>query len=257
MPNKQAKVDEGAEPETVQLELEGFTPLPEDRDGIVQLLNQLFPKNSGLHLGGIADYIISLENVGTIVKNCSEVTEAAATDADDQEDDDIVFSITTVVSLTKPSIAKCSVLADLKKFLLDLASKSESAASEVNAIKALLNGEASKKCALLLNERFVNLPPSISAKAVDALPAEIQNLKEEERPTDLLILTRGLKPENAGTLVYIQPEMEIVRQAADACLETKITNASDGDDPETVIYILMAVKMSSLPGIIESLADMP
>ncbi|VDL86162.1 unnamed protein product [Schistocephalus solidus] len=256
MPNKQVKLDEAAEHETVQLELEGFSPQPEDRDGIIQLLNQLFPKNSGLHLGGIADYIISLENVGTIVKNCSEITEADTHDADD-EDDDIVFSLTTVLTLTKPSISKFSVLTDLKKFLLDLACKSESAASEVNAIKALLDGEASKRCALLLNERFVNLPPSISAKAVEALPAEVQNLKEEERPSDLLILTRALKPENVSTLVYIQPEMEIVRQAADASLETKITNASDDGDPETVIYILMAVKLSSLPAIIDSLADMP
>nr|VZH99530.1 unnamed protein product [Spirometra erinaceieuropaei] len=256
MPNKQAKVDESAEPETVQLELEGFSPQPEDRDGIIQLLNQLFPKNSGLHLGGIADYILSLENVGTVVKNSSEVTETDA-DAADDEDEDIVFSLTTVLSLTKPSIARCPVLADLKRFLLDLVSKSESTSSEVNTIKALLEDKASKGCALLLNERFVNLPPSISAKAVDALPAEIQNLKEEERPSDLLILTRALKPENLGTLVYIQPEMEIVRQAADASLETKITNASDGDDPETIIYVLMAVKLSSLPGIIDSLADMP
>ncbi|VDD84089.1 unnamed protein product [Mesocestoides corti] len=251
---KRQKLDDVSEDEVVQLELEGFSPQPEDRDGIIQLLKQAMPKDSNLSLGGIADYIIAHSTVGTVVKNCFDDAEL---DAAVSDDDNIIFSLTTVVSLTNSAASRSSVISDLRVFLNSFLSRAGLQTQDSRVISKILSGASSQKPALLLNERFVNLPPSIAAQAVAALPSEVQNLPDDERPTHLIILTRALRSEPSNDLIYVQPEMEIVRKVAIAAVEIISVDSTVDEETETITYVIMAIDFNSLPEILELLADAP
>lgn len=253
MKQKARKTDNEAEGDIIQLELEGFSPQAEDRDGIIQLLNQLMPKDSNLHLGGIADFIIAQSTVGTVVKNCSEEDEADAND----DDDNIVFSLTTVISLCEATVSRSSTVSDLRNFLKTFASRAESTHPDTKALLNIINGTSTEKPALLLNERFVNLPPSTAAQAVAALPEEVKSLPEAEQPTHLIVLTRALKAEGSTDLVYIQPEMELVRKASVAAIEIDVVNKAAEDATEKITYVIMAIDFSRLPEVLDMLANMP
>lgn len=250
MKPKERKVDDESDGDTVQLELEGFAPQAKDRDGIVQLLNQLLPKDSNLHLGGIADFIIEQGSVGTVVKSFSDETEAA-------DDDDIVFSLTTIISFGESVTKRSQAVCDLRDFLTKFIERAESSNANSSVLLKIIKGSNSEKPGLLLNERFVNLPPTIASQAVAALPEEVKSLPDEERPSHLIVLTRALKSETSDEILYIQPEMELVRKVALAAVQTNVVNNTADGDEETIIYVVMAIEFSSLPEILDMLANIP
>ncbi|CDS42045.1 CDK regulator involved in ribosome export [Echinococcus multilocularis] len=253
MSSKRSKRNEEfADDDLVELDLEGFPPQSEDRDGIIQLLRQHIPKASNVNLGELADYIIAQGSVGTVVKNGSSETDTV-----EDDDDDIVFSLTTVITLCGSVVSRSSIVSELRDFLQSCISRAESSSPDYKTLLKVLMGEASEKPALLINERLVNLPPAVSAEAVAVLPQEIQTLPEEERPTHLIILTRAVKSKDTDELIYIQPEMEIVRKVAFAVGETEFADVTVGVDAESIIYVLMAIDFSSLPEILDLLSDNP
>ncbi|VDK35407.1 unnamed protein product [Taenia asiatica] len=252
-PKKSKREEESSDVDIVELDLEGFSPRSEDRDGIIQLLKQHIPKESNISLGELADYIIAQDSVGTVVKNA--VTEADT--AEDDNDDDIVFSLTTVISLCGPAVTRSSVVSELRDFISSCISRVEQSSPDAKTLLKVLMGQASEKPALLINERLVSLPPAVAAEAVAALPQEIQTLPEEERPTHLIIITRAVKSEDEDELIYIQAEMEIVRKVAFAVVETEFVNVAVDEDSETITYVIMAIDFSSLPEILDLLAADP
>lgn len=252
-PKKSKREEESTDEDIVELDLEGFSPQSEDRDGIIRLLKQHIPKESNISLGALADYIIAQDSVGTVVKTA--VCEADA--AKDDDEDDIVFSLTTVISLCGSAVTRSSIVSELRDFISSCISRAEHSSPDAGTLLKVLMGQASEKPALLINERLVNLPAVVAAGAVAVLPQEIQTLPEEERPTHLIILTRAVKFEDADELVYIQTEMEIVRKVAFAVVETEFVDVSADGDSETITYVIMAIDFSSLPEILDLLAANP
>ena len=246
---KKRRDDDFENEEIVRVELEGFPPKPEDRDGIIQLLKQSMPKDSNLPLGDLADFIIAQPFLGTVVKN-----EFDETDADD-DDDDIVFSLTTVVSLCESVVSRSSIISKLRDFLKSFISRGNLSSTDARTLVKILMGEGPGKPGLLINERFVNLPPRVAAESVAALPQEILNLPEEDRPTHLFILTRVFKSPESNEEVYVQPEMEVVRKMALAVIETEVVNTAPDGDMETIIYVIMAINFSNLSEILDILAS--
>ncbi|KAL5110391.1 hypothetical protein TcWFU_005396 [Taenia crassiceps] len=252
-PKKSKREGEPLDDDIVELDLEGFSPQLEDRDGIIQLLKQHIPKESNISLGELADYIIAQDSIGTVVKNA--VSEADT--AKDEDDDDIVFSLTTVISLFGSALTRSSVVSELRDFISSCISRVEQTSPDAKTLLKVLMGQASEKPALLINERLVNLPPAVAAEAVAVLPQEINTLPEGERPTQLIVLTRVVKSEDADELIYIQTEMETVRKVAFAVVETEFVDVSVDEDSETITYVIMAIDFSSLPEILDLLAISP
>ncbi|KAM3184499.1 hypothetical protein ACTXT7_008239 [Hymenolepis weldensis] len=249
MSAKRSKCDEEeSENVFVNLELEGFTPEEEDRDGIIQMLKQLLPKTANLRLTGLADYIIHREKVGTVVKYSDYEAEV-------DDDEDIVFSITSLINLFEPAISQHPDIADLRKFLENFVSSSKPSNSDTVKIVKVLTGASSEKPALLVNERYVNLPAEVAEKSISALLDEINGLPENEKPTHIIILTRAIKSPDSSELIYIQPEMENVRKFALAISETNVTTPTVDDENETVTFVTMVVDVPSLPEIVDNITS--
>ncbi|VDM32476.1 unnamed protein product [Hydatigera taeniaeformis] len=249
---KSKRSEESPDEDVIELDLEGFSPQLEDRDGIIQLLRQHMPKDSNVSLGELADYIINQSSVGTVVKNTVNEADAAKDD-----DDEIIFSLTTVISLSVPTVARSSVVSEIRTFLSSCISRAEPSSSDSKILLKVLMGQASEKPGLLINERLVNLPPAVAAEAVAVLPQEILTLPEEERPTHLILMTRAVKSKDADELIYIQPEMEIVRKVAFAVVEAESMDVAVDGESETITYVIMAIEFSSIPEILDLLAASP
>ncbi|KAM7538400.1 hypothetical protein Aperf_G00000074444 [Anoplocephala perfoliata] len=251
MPPKKRKGDEEESDDgLVHLELEGFSPAEQDRDGIIQMLNQLLPKTATLYLGGLADYIISRGRVGTVVKS----SQSDSDDEEEDDDDDIVFSTTSLINLFEPSLSQFPAVKDLREFLEGFISSSKSSNPDATKLLSVLRGSSSEKPALLINERYVNLPPEIAEKSVSSLLEEINDLPDEEKPSHLIIMTRAIKSPVSSELIYIQPEMENVRRFALAVSETNVKTPTFDDENEVITFVVMAVDVPSLPEILDVIA---
>lgn len=246
-PKKSKSYEGESDDDLVHLELEGFSPSEEDRDGIIQMLNQLFPKTARLNLGDLADYIISQKKIGTVVK-CSEC------EADEEDDDDIVFSITSLINLFDPSLNQFPAIKDLRKFLDSFISSSKSSNPDAPTLLRVLRGNSSEMPALLINERYVNLPPEIAEKSVSSLLEEINSLGDDEKPSHLIVMTRAIKSPDSSELIYIQPEMENVRRLALAVTETDVPTPTLDDENEVITFVIMAIDVPSLPEILDTIA---
>nr|CDS33121.1 CDK regulator involved in ribosome export [Hymenolepis microstoma] len=239
--------DEESDEDFVKLELEGFSPEGEDRDGIIQMLKQLLPKTANLRFASLADYIIGRDKIGTVVKYSDY-------EAEDDDDEDIVFSITSLINLFEPDITQYPIIADLCKFLESFINSSKSSNPDASTIVKVLTGASSERPALLINERYVNLPAEVAEKSVSSLLDEINVLPENEKPTHIIVLTRAIKSPDSSELIYIQPEMKSVRKFALAISETNVVTPTVDDENETITFVTMVVDVPSLPEIVDNIA---
>ncbi|VEL31628.1 unnamed protein product, partial [Protopolystoma xenopodis] len=148
--------------ETLDLELEGFSPDPPDKAGIGQLLFQLFPDSSGVNIDNLSDYIIANNTIGTVVKNHTEDGSA------EEDDDDIVFALTTVVDLSPQQCKRWIAGSQIKNFakkIINNCSNSNFADNKVE-LNEILSDSGSIRPYLLINERLTPLPPKVCSSSL-------------------------------------------------------------------------------------------
>ncbi|CAI2727810.1 unnamed protein product [Schistosoma spindalis] len=265
MPKKVAKVDSvDTTKEILNIELEGFSPDIGDRDSIIILLKHLFPNDCVINVEDLAQYIVSQDSIGTVVKpTCDDESD------DDSDDDNIVFAVTSVIDLSHESAAKHSVVKDLRNFILEGVKSSKDIPTRCK-VKELLDTDMDCKSFLLINERFENLPPSICAEAVSSLPSEFKS--SNLLPTHLFILSRAYSEgaqDSDKKYEYAYPEMEYIIPHALHVLEldhnsltrysAKTKQSSDGDDDEGLNHfntlLLMIIPMDRFHDMLTSLAS--
>uniref|UniRef100_A0A3Q0KMV0 Protein BCCIP homolog n=2 Tax=Schistosoma mansoni TaxID=6183 RepID=A0A3Q0KMV0_SCHMA len=265
MPKKVAKVDNvDTSKEIFNLELEGFPPDISDRDSITILLKHLFPNNCVINVENLAEYIVTQDSIGTVVKpTCDDESD------DDSDDDNIVFAVTSVVDLSHESAVKHSVVKDLRNFILEGVNASKNVPMRCK-VEELLDKDTDCKSFLLINERFENLPLSICAEAVSALPSEFKS--SNLLPTHLFILSWAYSEEakdNDKKYEFAYPEIEFIVPHALHVLEldhnsltrdgAKIKQCSDGDDDERTndfnTLLLIIIPMDRFHDMLTSLAS--
>ena len=163
--------------EQIQVEFEGRIPVDSDFHGIKQLLQQLFLK-AHINLSDLTDAIIRQNYVGSVVKQCDD--DPDSDEEDDMNVDDDVFGITTVVNLTDKKSMEC--VSQLRSLLTDLSSKHADDRT-VARIKQILSND-SQPVGLLINERFVNIPPQVAVPLLMNLRKEIEKAKIRKMPFD-------------------------------------------------------------------------
>lgn len=167
------KGDEG-----ITVDFEGRNPIDSDLDGIKQMLGQLFVK-AHIDLNELAGIIIGQNYVGSVLKQ-------AYTDDDDEEEDDdmdedpcqVVFGVTTAINLANKQDLNC--VKQLQKMLFEKAEKYATDSVLQQFREALQSG--SKTTALLLNERFVNIPAAVCVPMFENLLTEIERAKTKGMP---------------------------------------------------------------------------
>lgn len=98
--------------------------------------------------------------------------------------------------------------------------------------KMLLDSKSA--CSLLINERFINLPPKISLPCYDALQADLkkQTDKDASYKFDHVIMVVKTLREKEGEekeLIYVNGEDEVFAEAADASFEYSVADQCDSD----------------------------
>lgn len=265
MPKKVAKVDSvDTTKEILNLELEGYSPGISDRDSITILLKHLFPNDCIINVENLAEYIVSQDSIGTVVKpTCDDESD------DDDDDDNIVFAVTSVVDLSHESAMKHSVVKDLRNFILEGVKSSKNVPTRCK-VEELLEKDVNCKSFLLINERFENLPLSICSEAISSLPSEFKS--SDLLPTHLFILSWAYSEEVKDSdkkYEFAYPEIEFVVPHALHVLEldhnsltlhsAKKKQSSDGDDDEGTndfnTLLLIIIPMDRFHDMLTSLAS--
>merc|ERR1711915_1171459 len=83
--------------QTLNVDFEGFTASDNDFHGIKRLLQQSF-RDLEVDVAGFADTFISQNYVGSVIKQVG---------GEDEEDDDQLFGVTTIINLTSRKDGKC------------------------------------------------------------------------------------------------------------------------------------------------------
>lgn len=166
------KGDEG-----ITVDFEGRNPIDSDLDGIKQMLGQLFVK-AHIDLNELSGLIIGQNYVGSVLKQ-------AYTDDDDEEEDEdmedpcqIVFGVTTAINLANKQDQTC--IKQLQKMVFEKAEKYATDSVLKLFRDALQSG--SKSTALLLNERFVNIPAAVCVPMFENLMVEMDRARVKGMP---------------------------------------------------------------------------
>lgn len=149
-------------PQEIQVTFEGRSAIDSDFHGVKQLLKQLFLK-AHINLSELTDVIISQSNIGSVVKQST--ADEDMDDDDDESDVNDVFGITTVINITNKKHIEC--VQQLRSLLSELAE--EHADDRIKAFVNKILTDDTQNVGLIINERFVNIPPQISVPLLQGL----------------------------------------------------------------------------------------
>jgi protein BCP1 len=158
--SSEGETDDSMETE-IKVAFEAFPPHESDFDGVKKLLQQLFLKEKDLNLSSLVESLLQLKEVTCIIKQ----EEVEGEDDEEEEDDLEVYGISSLIDLRKRDVQGIKELVALiarrvegNKDIPDQAKKS---------IKSALDSKATSF--LIVNERFVNLPPQLSLPCFKSL----------------------------------------------------------------------------------------
>ncbi|KAF0773184.1 BRCA2 and CDKN1A-interacting protein [Aphis craccivora] len=165
--------------ETVlDVEFEGRSPQTSDFHSIKQLLQQLFLK-APVNLSDLSTVLINQPGIGSVIKQVPNEDEEEDSDSDVDPDDVVdvnqVFGISSVLNISQKT-SEC--VHNLHKLMLDLSNQYSD--SETTRFVNGLLGDDTKQVGLLINERYVNIPPPISVPLFHAIRKELFSLKSKD-----------------------------------------------------------------------------
>ncbi|XP_074107997.1 protein BCCIP homolog isoform X2 [Cotesia typhae] len=253
----------------IMVDFVGRTPDDSDYHGIKILLQQLFLK-AHVNVGSLADYIISHNYVGSVVKQ--------ETDDDDDEDDEDdtsdggdVFGVTTVINISHSQNEKC--IQQLRSLLKELSS--EYATDTVNGMINNILENDSSALGLIINERFVNIPADISVPLLENLMSDMKRATAKKMAYDFkyfVIISKLSKPKTVKKNkkknseepedLWSNQEEEVFDEEAMCKFEfsvaketdTGLSGAWNEDDDELIPYRrVMIFEAEKLPAIIEKI----
>lgn len=261
--NSDGDIGDEFQHEEIQVDFEGRTPIDSDYHGIKLLLTQLFLK-SHINVGEMTDIIIGQNHIGSVLKQCEPEDEI------DDEDDDTVFGISSVINLTEKRDMEC--VQSLKTLMVELCQKH--ASSEVSSFLTRILEDSSSSVGLLINERFSSIPSQTAVPLLENLNKEIKKACSKHQPFNFsyyIIICKLYKvdsekskekkkkkknkPEEEG--LWANPEEEIFNEKAVHTFEFSVKQDSDsalvgewdGDDVTMIPYrrviIIEASKLES------------
>lgn len=233
------------------MDFEAFPADEIDYQGIKKLLHQLFLRED-IDTSRLTDHLIRTPDLTTVLKQVGDDD-----DSDDGQDaDDEVYGVISLIDLNKSS--KDESIVSLRKYLVQCAIRSKNVHFEQMVRSAL-----SAKSALILNERFINLPARISLPCFEALVEDMRNKPDLELDHLFMVIKvqepliaagkqsqakrqkgeNGQKTEEStcGTL-FQNPEEEILCEKGVQWVQFSVANQCDDDvrsgswDEEDVKY---------------------
>nr|CAG4638691.1 EOG090X0C3Y [Cyclestheria hislopi] len=141
----------------IQVDFEGRTAEGSDFHGIKNLLQQLFLK-AHIDLSKLVDLIIEQNFIGSVLKQCVDEDDDSG---EEQDSIDEVFGITTIVDL---SATQNDSVNQIRKHLQERTK---------GKLEKVFKG-TNNHVGLLINERFINIPPQVSVPLLESLSKELE-----------------------------------------------------------------------------------
>lgn len=192
--------------EKVDVEFGSHPPIKDDHDGIVALLRQTLLHYADCNL--LAQYLIGLKDITQVI--ALEHPEGDD-DSDDEADNDIygVSSLIDLANLGENDGDQSTTRKQLLKFL-------EDKCSELKKLREPTENRA--KICLVINERYINLPPQLS----------LPTLKD---------LTKHLDKSDYTHLVLVSKILLRARSADTSLPSKKSKSSAEAQESESIIYI--------------------
>lgn len=255
---------------SIDVEFEGRSPEVKDYHCIKQLLQQLFLK-APVNLSDMTSVLIHQPNIGSVIKQVTDVDDEEEDEDDDDDNADQVFGITSVINITEKT-SEC--VENLHKLMLDLSNQHSD--SDTTLFVNRLLSDDDNQVGLIINERYVNIPSAISVPLFQALSKEMFKLKSKKQSYnfDYLIMIcklykvkndkKGNKSFENSEIIWSNGEEEFFDKAADYkfefCVQNDKGSALAGSwvesDPEMIpfrrVLIFTMDKFCSLTNQLES-----
>lgn len=153
-------------------------------------------------------------------------------DEDSCDDSETIYGVTSAVDISRTRSTGCTE--DIRKSLL---SKCEQYAEQADqaAFKKILDDDKNQ-VAIIINERFINIPAQISVPLLENLYSEIQAAavkKEKFRFSFYVMIIKFSRKKGNGNIVdplediYSNGEEEVLNEYADASFEYSVENETD------------------------------
>lgn len=218
----------------VEVNFESHPPIQEDHDGIVTLLRQTFL--SFIDTSPLAKHLIfDLNDVTQII--ALEDPEEENVSEDDEPDDNI-YGVSSVINLGVENESAKDYEKETKKQLKRFL------AEKCPDLKKLLDSTESKsRIGLMINERYINLPPQLALSTFTNLTQHLNVSKFthlvfmskvllKSRNTNTSVQSKKVKPQstketNVEPIIYVNSEEEIIYEDCDSFTDIDVSAQCD------------------------------
>lgn len=262
----------------VEINFEFHPPIEEDLQGIATLLKQILIPN--VNLTALAEHIIKLKDVTQIIAT-EAPNEEKDLDEDDEPDDDI-YGVISFIDLgdnidgdnQDPKTEVRIVENSVREALMNWSSHTK------ELLKKVQKPEVVNKLGLIINERFINLPPQLALPSLKALTESMNPLNfthlvfiskimikhmSESKKKKLKESTVS-KPKASDAdddILYMNPEEEILFENCCCYSDCDVSKQSDdsaywtlnSDSKYTSHRRIMLIEYSKWPKILDLLAE--
>lgn len=143
-----------------------------------------------------------------------------------------MYGVISLIPLNEAFVAKNPCLQQVKQLLL----------SYIPKTNGIHNGLSNLKCALVINERFLNLPPKISTPCYTELISELNEKVNKNGEIDysfdnIIMVCKILKnkseakasTDGQAQIIYVNAEDELFDEAASTTFEYSVSSQCDSD----------------------------
>lgn len=217
--------------EEIMIDFEARSIEESDLDFIKHLIQQKLGSFS-LNVNETAKIIVQQDNIGNVIYQSTgndenEEEEKKTTDENNTNDDNTIFGVLSLINLNSTQCK--SYTSAFKTFILKESQKADKK-SNTNMTEKINEILREKRCAYVVNERFVNIPPAISVPMLESLLKDIDAAKDNENNFNFdywIFLSKYFEnceetAETTGTatsldssLIYSNAEEEIFEQLSE------------------------------------------
>lgn len=256
--------------EKVNINFESHPPIEDDLDGIATLLRQTFFQFVDCH--SLSKHLIQHKDLTQVI--AQEEPDEENSDEDDEPDNDI-YGVCSVIELPLSEKTSEEHLECRKRLLEFIKDKSPKFKDFIEAHKEGSN----IKCGLIINERYINLPPQLSLPTLKTLT---KSLNADEYThlvlvSKILVKSKNADPKlpskrsrfgqsnvsDAEPLIFVNPEEEIISEESEYFSDMDVSAHCDenaswsfGSD---IKYIpnrrFLTVDVKKWPNILEKLEE--
>ncbi|VDL73319.1 unnamed protein product [Nippostrongylus brasiliensis] len=175
----------------LDFDIEAFPMEDADRDGIVNMLTQIFLK-ADIDLVAIADALIKQKPFGLVI--------GPADDQTDEDDENVVYGVVSVARLNSIKGGPTDFGKQIINFIEDKSRK-----FALKEFRSAVESLTASQCGLFINERMLNFPTQIVSPSFKSVMSDLKNLK---KPYQKYVYIHKVRIADAEPTAAVQADQE-------------------------------------------------